>query len=116
GQDPAAGFGKLKPARVKAAIRQGDRLAIGSGQMAGNVVIEPWPGLDQRLGTGEIRFQFGNPERPPGMGYPAARFEIDGIQRPAIAAPMAWIAAAAEKAQPALVQRDIFQAALFALV
>ena len=43
------------------------------------------------------------------MGHPVARLEIDGIQRPAPAAPV--IAAAAQEAQPPLVQRGIAHAA-----
>ena len=107
-QRAAAHFRKLEKGGVNAAIAEGKRRVAGPAAPDFRLVIDRWSRLDQALCPRVIGFQRLASERPARMGKPAPLLEIDFVQRPAPAAPM--IGAAAKKAQPRTVQRQIMHA------
>src|SRR5579871_5545097 len=112
GQDAAARLGKLKPARVDAALRECQGRSVQHRGPAFRFVVDERTRFDERLRAGEVRLECLTREWPARMGKPGTRLEIDRLEGAAPAAPM--VRTAAEEPEPGTVQRKVRNALLAA--
>ncbi len=103
-QDAVALLAELEERVVGATRPERDRRAE-RGRPFRRIVVDEGAGFDERLRAREVGLKRFATERPARIRKPVALFEIDGVERTAIAAPM--IARAAEITQASGIELDV---------